>query len=154
MFRCRMHYGHPDVFDRVFHITRGGISKASRVINISEDIYAGMSVNLIWDVYYVFGSFVCQFVEHNFLYWPFHTTCSIFIRKLLTRMERCINEISLFFDTLNTFCWFSLPPKWIEHDSITCPLYKSFHDLIISYHEYLANLLSFACLVCLQSLLH
>lgn len=36
-----MHYGHPDVFDRLFHITRGGISKASRVINISEDIYAG-----------------------------------------------------------------------------------------------------------------
>lgn len=40
-----MHYGHPDVFDRVFHITRGGISKASRVINISEDIYSGMSVD-------------------------------------------------------------------------------------------------------------
>jgi len=39
--RVRMHYGHPDVFDRIFHITRGGISKASRVINISEDIYAG-----------------------------------------------------------------------------------------------------------------
>ncbi|KAF7837116.1 Callose synthase 10 [Senna tora] len=39
--RVRMHYGHPDVFDRVFHITRGGISKASRVINISEDIYSG-----------------------------------------------------------------------------------------------------------------
>ena len=39
-----MHYGHPDVFDRVFHITRGGISKASRVINISEDIFAGMAV--------------------------------------------------------------------------------------------------------------
>lgn len=36
-----MHYGHPDVFDRIFHISRGGISKASRVINISEDIYAG-----------------------------------------------------------------------------------------------------------------
>lgn len=36
-----MHYGHPDIFDRIFHITRGGISKASRVINISEDIYAG-----------------------------------------------------------------------------------------------------------------
>lgn len=41
MFRVRMHYGHPDVFDRVFHITRGGISKASRIINISEDIFAG-----------------------------------------------------------------------------------------------------------------
>lgn len=39
--RVRMHYGHPDVFDRVFHITRGGISKASRVINLSEDIFAG-----------------------------------------------------------------------------------------------------------------
>ncbi|KAF8674813.1 hypothetical protein HU200_047941 [Digitaria exilis] len=39
--KVRMHYGHPDVFDRIFHITRGGISKASRVINISEDIYAG-----------------------------------------------------------------------------------------------------------------
>lgn len=39
--RVRMHYGHPDVFDRIFHVTRGGISKASRIINISEDIYAG-----------------------------------------------------------------------------------------------------------------
>ncbi|CAK9184594.1 unnamed protein product, partial [Ilex paraguariensis] len=38
--KVRMHYGHPDVFDRVFHITRGGISKASRIVNISEDIYA------------------------------------------------------------------------------------------------------------------
>ncbi|KAH9789373.1 callose synthase 9 [Citrus sinensis] len=44
--KCRMHYGHPDVFDRVFHITRGGISKASRVINISEDIYAGFNTTL------------------------------------------------------------------------------------------------------------
>lgn len=42
-----MHYGHPDVFDRVFHITRGGISKASRVINISEDIFSGKCLLLI-----------------------------------------------------------------------------------------------------------
>jgi 1,3-beta-glucan synthase component len=41
-----MHYGHPDVFDRIFHITRGGISKASRVINISEDIFAGYLISL------------------------------------------------------------------------------------------------------------
>lgn len=40
-FRVRFHYGHPDVFDRIFHITRGGISKASRGINLSEDIFAG-----------------------------------------------------------------------------------------------------------------
>lgn len=41
-----MHYGHPDVFDRIFHITRGGISKASRVINISEDIFSGITALL------------------------------------------------------------------------------------------------------------
>ncbi|KAF7130413.1 hypothetical protein RHSIM_Rhsim10G0135300 [Rhododendron simsii] len=41
--RVRFHYGHPDVFDRIFHITRGGISKASRGINLSEDIFAGFN---------------------------------------------------------------------------------------------------------------
>lgn len=40
-YRVRFHYGHPDVFDRIFHITRGGISKASRTINLSEDVFAG-----------------------------------------------------------------------------------------------------------------
>ncbi|KAG7012054.1 Callose synthase 7 [Cucurbita argyrosperma subsp. argyrosperma] len=44
--RVRFHYGHPDVFDRIFHITRGGISKASRVINLSEDIFAGYNSTL------------------------------------------------------------------------------------------------------------
>ncbi|CAN4114064.1 unnamed protein product [Withania somnifera] len=44
--KVRMHYGHPDVFDRLFHITRGGISKASRVINISEDIFVGFNSTL------------------------------------------------------------------------------------------------------------
>jgi len=41
-FRVRFHYGHPDVFDRLFHLTRGGVSKASKVINLSEDIFAGI----------------------------------------------------------------------------------------------------------------
>jgi len=41
-----MHYGHPDVFDRLWFLTRGGISKASRVINISEDIFAGFNCTL------------------------------------------------------------------------------------------------------------
>lgn len=40
-FRVRFHYGHPDVFDRIFHITRGGMSKASKNVNLSEDIFAG-----------------------------------------------------------------------------------------------------------------
>lgn len=42
----RLHYGHPDVFDKLFFITRGGVSKASKGINLSEDIFAGYnSVN-------------------------------------------------------------------------------------------------------------
>ncbi|XVF87488.1 hypothetical protein PTKIN_Ptkin18bG0124100 [Pterospermum kingtungense] len=44
--KVRMHYGHPDVFDRIWFLTRGGISKASRVINISEDIFAGFNCTL------------------------------------------------------------------------------------------------------------
>ncbi|XAR73155.1 1,3-beta-glucan synthase [Bertholletia excelsa] len=44
--KVRFHYGHPDVFDRIFHITRGGISKASRGINLSEDIFGGFNSTL------------------------------------------------------------------------------------------------------------
>jgi len=44
--KVRFHYGHPDVFDRLFHLTRGGISKASKVINLSEDIFAGFNSTL------------------------------------------------------------------------------------------------------------
>eukprot|EP00252_Welwitschia_mirabilis_P010583 TRINITY_DN2391_c0_g1_i1.p1 TRINITY_DN2391_c0_g1~~TRINITY_DN2391_c0_g1_i1.p1 ORF type:complete len:1782 (+),score=270.87 TRINITY_DN2391_c0_g1_i1:159-5504(+) len=44
--KIRMHYGHPDVFDRLWVLGRGGISKASKVINISEDIFAGFNCTL------------------------------------------------------------------------------------------------------------
>ncbi|XP_034679163.1 putative callose synthase 8 isoform X2 [Vitis riparia] len=44
--RVRFHYGHPDLFDRMFHITRGGISKASKTINLSEDVFAGFNSTL------------------------------------------------------------------------------------------------------------
>ncbi|KAK7353644.1 hypothetical protein VNO80_19095 [Phaseolus coccineus] len=44
--KVRFHYGHPDVFDRIFHITRGGFSKASCGINLSEDIFAGFNSTL------------------------------------------------------------------------------------------------------------
>ncbi|AQK80759.1 Putative glycosyl transferase family protein [Zea mays] len=44
--RVRFHYGHPDIFDRLFHITRGGVSKASKIINLSEDIFAGFNSTL------------------------------------------------------------------------------------------------------------
>jgi hypothetical protein len=39
--KVRMHYGHSDVFDRLFHISRGGISKASKQINLSSDTFTG-----------------------------------------------------------------------------------------------------------------
>ncbi|XP_051126234.1 putative callose synthase 8 isoform X2 [Andrographis paniculata] len=44
--RVRFHYGHPDLFDRIFHLTRGGISKASKTINLSEDVFAGYNTTL------------------------------------------------------------------------------------------------------------
>ncbi|KAL3718688.1 hypothetical protein ACJRO7_003759 [Eucalyptus globulus] len=44
--KVRFHYGHPDVFDRLFHLTRGGVSKASKVINLSEDIFVGFNSTL------------------------------------------------------------------------------------------------------------
>ncbi|XP_052173079.1 callose synthase 3 [Diospyros lotus] len=44
--KVRFHYGHPDVFDRLFHLTRGGVSKASKTINLSEDIFAGFNSTL------------------------------------------------------------------------------------------------------------
>ena len=47
LFRVRFHYGHPDVFDRLFHVTRGGVSKASKIINLSEDIFAGTFLLLL-----------------------------------------------------------------------------------------------------------
>ncbi|OAY76390.1 putative callose synthase 8 [Ananas comosus] len=44
--RVRFHYGHPDLFDRLFHLARGGISKASKTINLSEDVFAGYNSTL------------------------------------------------------------------------------------------------------------
>ncbi|KAI4966182.1 hypothetical protein ZWY2020_042132 [Hordeum vulgare] len=46
LLKVRMHYGHPYVFDRLWFLGRGGISKASKVINISEDIFAGFKCAL------------------------------------------------------------------------------------------------------------
>ncbi|KAF8043311.1 hypothetical protein BT93_A1603 [Corymbia citriodora subsp. variegata] len=44
--KVRMHYGRSDVLDRFWFLSRGGISKASGVINISEDIFAGFNCTL------------------------------------------------------------------------------------------------------------
>jgi len=42
----RMHYGHPDCMDKLFFITRGGMSKSSKMIHVSEDIFAGFKSTL------------------------------------------------------------------------------------------------------------
>ncbi|KAI6697333.1 hypothetical protein NL676_017452 [Syzygium grande] len=44
--KVRMHYGHSDVLDRFWFLSRGGISKASRMINISEGIFAGFNCTM------------------------------------------------------------------------------------------------------------
>ena len=45
-FGARMHYGHPDLLDKLFFMTRGGVSKASKMLHVSEDIFAGFKSTL------------------------------------------------------------------------------------------------------------
>ena len=40
----RFHYGHPDVWDKQWALCNGGVSKASRTLHLSEDIFGGMNV--------------------------------------------------------------------------------------------------------------
>eukprot|EP00929_Paragymnodinium_shiwhaense_P059585 TRINITY_DN29837_c0_g1_i1.p1 TRINITY_DN29837_c0_g1~~TRINITY_DN29837_c0_g1_i1.p1 ORF type:complete len:1248 (+),score=277.75 TRINITY_DN29837_c0_g1_i1:240-3983(+) len=42
----RMHYGHPDFFDAFWASNRGSVSKASPIINLSEDIFAGFNIRM------------------------------------------------------------------------------------------------------------
>ena len=42
----RMHYGHPDLVDKLHFMTRGGVAKASKEINLSEDVFAGYKTTL------------------------------------------------------------------------------------------------------------
>ena len=42
----RFHYGHPDVWDKVWALSSGGLSKASRTLHVSEDIFGGLNVIL------------------------------------------------------------------------------------------------------------
>ena len=40
----RFHYGHPDVWDLGWVRGQGGVSKASRQLHLSEDIFGGMNL--------------------------------------------------------------------------------------------------------------
>ncbi|CAK0901643.1 unnamed protein product [Prorocentrum cordatum] len=42
----RMHYGHPDIMNRLYMMQQGGVSKATKTLNLSEDIFAGMDFTL------------------------------------------------------------------------------------------------------------
>ena len=42
----RFHYGHPDVWDKVWVTANGGLSKASRTLHVSEDIFGGFNAVL------------------------------------------------------------------------------------------------------------
>ncbi len=39
----RFHYGHPDVWDKAFTMTNGGVSKASRMLHVAEDFFGGVN---------------------------------------------------------------------------------------------------------------
>ncbi|KAL1523264.1 hypothetical protein AB1Y20_018214 [Prymnesium parvum] len=40
----RFHYGHPDVWDKQWAMSNGGVSKASKSLHLSEDIFGGVNV--------------------------------------------------------------------------------------------------------------
>merc|ERR1711966_435938 len=42
----RMHYGHPDLMNKIYMMQQGGVSKAVKTLNLSEDIFAGMDFTL------------------------------------------------------------------------------------------------------------
>ena len=42
----RFHYGHPDMWDKVWALSNGGISKASKTLHVSEDIFGGVNAVL------------------------------------------------------------------------------------------------------------
>mmetsp|Transcript_102536 Transcript_102536/g.258317 ORF Transcript_102536/g.258317 Transcript_102536/m.258317 type:complete len:1585 (-) Transcript_102536:49-4803(-) len=43
---ARLHYGHPDMMDKLQMLQQGGVSKATRGLNLSEDVFAGMDLTL------------------------------------------------------------------------------------------------------------
>ncbi|CAK0886246.1 unnamed protein product [Prorocentrum cordatum] len=46
---ARMHYGHPDIMNKLYMMQQGGVSKATKTLNLSEDIFAGMDFTLRGD---------------------------------------------------------------------------------------------------------
>eukprot|EP01045_Picozoa_sp_COSAG04_P007403 COSAG04_NODE_386_length_15303_cov_3.425151_7_plen_1858_part_00 len=120
-FDVRMHYGHPDVFDRLFHVTRGGISKANKVLCISEDIFgafnsvlkggrgihreyikAGKGKDLGFEQVYIFEGKISSGNGEQSLSRDFGRLCEQFdLPRLLS-----------FFHSSNGFYWFNMLVIW------------------------------------------
>eukprot|EP00931_Biecheleriopsis_adriatica_P013175 TRINITY_DN11451_c1_g1_i1.p1 TRINITY_DN11451_c1_g1~~TRINITY_DN11451_c1_g1_i1.p1 ORF type:complete len:1910 (-),score=325.40 TRINITY_DN11451_c1_g1_i1:23-5515(-) len=45
----RMHYGHPDLMNKQYMMQQGSVSKGTRTLNLSEDIFAGLDFTLRGD---------------------------------------------------------------------------------------------------------
>ena len=43
---ARYHYGHPDMLSKAAMIAQGGVSKATKGLNLSEDVFTGMDAVL------------------------------------------------------------------------------------------------------------
>ncbi|CAE7879948.1 FKS1, partial [Symbiodinium sp. KB8] len=50
---ARLHYGHPDLMDKLQVVQQGGVSKGTKGLNLSEDVFAGLDLSLRggWTVY-------------------------------------------------------------------------------------------------------
>lgn len=89
------------IFFRIFHLTRGGISKASKTINLSEDIFAGF--RFCSDLYYLITNFnpfvnclvVTILVGYNTTLRRGHITCHEYIQVGKDR-DVSLNQISKF----------------------------------------------------------
>jgi callose synthase len=54
----RMHYGHPDVLDKLHFLSRGGISRPSKGVNLNEDVFAAYTTTMR-DGAVVFREYMC-----------------------------------------------------------------------------------------------
>ena len=43
---AKAHYGHPDVMNKLFIVTRGGLSKATKEVHVSEDVFGAFNHTL------------------------------------------------------------------------------------------------------------
>jgi 1,3-beta-glucan synthase len=43
---ARLYYGHPDIMEKLTMMAQGGVSKATKGLNLSEDVFAGMDLTL------------------------------------------------------------------------------------------------------------